>query len=102
MIVLFIDATSNKEVRVGLRINGKNHVIRRKLDFQRAQVVLPLIDEILREKNIKLKDLNSIEVNTGAGSFTGIRVGLSVANALGLSLGIPVLPAGRHGKKVIY
>lgn len=93
--VLLIDTTSNQEIGVGLRIDNKNYFIRKKLDWRRAQVVLPLVDRILREKNIKLKDLNGIEVNTKAGSFTGVRVGLSVANALGFSLGIPV-------KKVIY
>ena len=39
--------------------------------------------------------LEGIEVETGPGSFTGLRVGVSVANALGYSLGIPV-----NGKKI--
>ena len=38
----------------------------------------------------KIKDISEIEVNTGPGSFTGLRVGVSIANALGWALGIPV------------
>lgn len=59
-----------------------------------SQVLLPLIDRILKAKNLKYENLDGIEVEIGPGSFTGLRVGVSVANALGLSLGIPV-----NGKK---
>ncbi len=55
-----------------------------------SQVLLDLIMKILEQANLELKDLTEIEVNVGPGSFTGIKVGVSVANALGFSLGIPV------------
>jgi tRNA threonylcarbamoyladenosine biosynthesis protein TsaB len=58
-------------------------------------VVLILIDKLLREYGLRIKDITRIEVNLGPGSFTGVRVGASVANALGFSLKIPV-----NGKKV--
>lgn len=57
-----------------------------------SQVLLPLLKRLLRITNYELK---SIEVETGSGSFTGLRVGVAVANALGYSLGIPV-----NGKKL--
>ena len=34
--------------------------------------------------------IDAIEVNAGPGSFTGLRVGASIANALSFALGIPV------------
>lgn len=55
-----------------------------------SQVLLPLIDKLLTQNSIKFQDLKEIEVATGPGSFTGVRVGVSIANALGFSLGIPV------------
>ncbi|MBI2622395.1 hypothetical protein HYW66_02070 [Candidatus Microgenomates bacterium] len=95
MNTLLIDTTSNKEIEVGLRINSKKYAVRQKIDKRRAQVVLPLIDKILRKNNVRLSDLNEIEVNTKEGSFTGIRVGLSIAQALSFTLKIPL-------KKVLY
>lgn len=61
---------------------------------EKAQRLLPFINESLVKKSAKLTDLSEIEVYTDSGSFTGIRVGVSIANALGWSLGIPV-----NGKK---
>ena len=60
------------------------------------QLLLLSIDQLLTEQGATLRGLQSIEVNTGPGSFTGTRVGVAVANALGLALNIPVndQPAG--------
>jgi|SRR3989344_4617728 len=87
---LLIDTSSNEEITVGLRINEEEKKLTQKIGEQKAQIVLPMIEKILKKNNLKLKDLTGIEVNTGPGSFTGLRVGVSVANALGFSLRIPV------------
>ena len=55
-----------------------------------SQIVLPMITELLTQKGKSLNDLTEIEVFTGPGSFTGLRVGVSIANALGYALKIPV------------
>ncbi len=55
-----------------------------------SQVLLPLIKKLLEKNNINFKDLKGIEVELGPGSFTGLKIGASVANALGFSLNIPV------------
>lgn len=90
MTVLYINTSSNKEIKVGLTIDGQKDTISQKIDFQKAQVVLGLIDKILKEHTLNLKDITKIKVVTGPGSFTGLRVGIAVANALGWSLNIPV------------
>lgn len=90
MNVLLIDTTNNKEVTVGLRIDGKDVIRKQPLDTRKAQVVLPMLEEMLQEQHLRLKNLSSIEVSSGPGSFTGIRVGLSIANTLGFLLHIPV------------
>lgn len=59
-----------------------------------SQVLLPLISKLLDREKMIFKDLQGIEVETGPGSFTGLRVGVSVANSLGFALNIPV-----NGKK---
>ncbi len=89
-IVLSIDTSSNKEIVVGLRIDGKSYEKREEIGVQKSQVVLPLVEEILAEHHLDPTDITSIEVAQGPGSFTGLRVGISIANALAYSLTIPV------------
>lgn len=83
---LFIDTSDSEEITVGL--DGKT--FKEKARQKASQKLLPFIDELLKKKGKSLKDITEIEVNTGPGSFTGLRVGVSVANALGWTLGIPV------------
>jgi len=63
-----------------------------------SQVLLPMIVKILKENKKSFLDLTAIEVNPGPGSFTGTRVGVTVANALGYALDLPV--NGKKGKIV--
>lgn len=89
-IILLIDTTNNQEVSVGLRIDNKKYIDKRKLDSKKREIVLNLVQNLVKKHKIKLGDLTEIEVNPGPGSFTGIRVGVSIANALGFALNIPV------------
>lgn len=93
-MILYIDTKDQKHVKVSLKKNGE--VVRTLSEENQigSQVLLPLIEKLLKQEKLEYKDLKGIEVETGPGSFTGIRVGVSVANALGFSLGIPV-----NGKK---
>jgi tRNA threonylcarbamoyladenosine biosynthesis protein TsaB len=95
-IILFIDTTSSQVIKVGLNKNGKEFIIEQQLDKQKAQVVLPLIDRLLKKHNLTLKDIEAIHINPGPGSFTGVRVGLTIANMLAFLLKISVngKPAG--------
>lgn len=94
-MILFINTANRKKIEVALKQDGK--VINSKFaenDFG-SQVLLNLITEILAENNLEFKDLKGVEVEKGPGSYTGLKVGASVANALGFSLGILV-----NGKKM--
>src|SRR3989304_8722745 len=64
-----------------------------------SQVLLPIIIKILKKNKASFSDLTAVEVNPGPGSFTGTRVGVSVANALGFALNIPINK--KKGKIVI-
>lgn len=89
-VILFIDSASNKEISVGVKINGKGYITKEKIGSQKAQAVLPMIEKLLKKHKLNLKDLTKIEVNTGSGSFTGLRVGIAIANALAFALKISV------------
>jgi len=47
--------------------------------------------ELLKDARIQLRDITHIVVNIGPGSFTGIRVGMSLARSLAYSLDLPIL-----------
>lgn len=83
---LYID-TSQREKTV---IKLDDQTFEKDNSNKKSQILLPFIMETLEKNNKKLSDISEIEVNTGPGSFTGLRVGISVANALGWSLKIPV------------
>lgn len=90
MKTIYIDTSDNKEIVVGLIIDDRKFLITKPLEKQKSQIVLSLIEEVLQNHTLTFQDIHTIEVNPGPGSFTGVRVGVSVANALSFSLGIPV------------
>jgi len=58
---------------------------------QLAETIHLKIKELLESQQCDLKDLQGITVYKGPGSFTGLRIGLSVANTLADSLGLPIV-----------
>lgn len=59
---------------------------------QSAQKVLPMISELLIEAGMQLSELDLIAVVAGPGSFTGVRIGVAVAQGLSLSGELPAVP----------
>lgn len=67
---------------------------------QLADELLGQIMDLLGTRKLKLSDLSGLIVFSGPGSFTSLRIGHTVANALADSLGIPVVGArGEHWLK---
>ncbi len=88
---LFIDTSKSDITIVGLdnkrwKFETKKH---------KSQKLLEVIDQTLKKQKKILKDISKIEINLGPGSFTGLRVGISVANALAWALKVPI-----NGKKI--
>ena len=99
-MILKIDTTKTQGVTIELidQKTGKKDKLIKTQEIG-SQVLLPMIIKILRKNKLTFTDLTAIEVNPGPGSFTGTRVGVSVANVLGFALGIPV--NGKRGKIAI-
>ncbi|MBC7707873.1 tRNA (adenosine(37)-N6)-threonylcarbamoyltransferase complex dimerization subunit type 1 TsaB [Polaromonas sp.] len=57
---------------------------------QLAETIHLKIKEVLDAQDLSLKDVEGIAMHQGSGSFTGLRIGITVANALADSLGIPI------------
>ncbi len=56
-----------------------------------AATIITSMEQALREANIGIRDIDLIVVAGGPGSFTGLRIGISTAKGLSLSLGIPMV-----------
>lgn len=56
-----------------------------------SQRILPEIQRLLAESNLKLADLDGVVYGAGPGAFTGVRVAVGVAQGLAFGAGLPVL-----------
>ena len=56
-----------------------------------ASMLTIFIDELLREYGIRAKDLEAIAVSKGPGSYTGLRIGVSVAKGIAYAASIPLI-----------
>lgn len=81
--ILWID-TATDYVFLSLVIDGtevgsfyqndlKNHAV----------TIMPLLEELLNNSGLKLKDINQVVVGIGPGSYTGVRIGVSIAKTIG-------------------
>lgn len=91
MIALTI-RTDKPEAEIGL-YNDQNQLAYRTWQAHRelSSTILSTIKQLLKEQNLELESINGIVVYPGPGSFTGLRIGTSVANSLAHALGVPIV-----------
>lgn len=83
---LEIDTSKRDQSTVRLSCAGKVYEKKSSQIKGSSQQVLPLIEMILKDAHCTLDDIKDIHVHTGPGSYTGLRVGIAIASALGLLL----------------
>jgi tRNA threonylcarbamoyl adenosine modification protein YeaZ len=57
-----------------------------------AEAIAPMVQEVMTEAGIGPNDLTGIAVTIGPGTFTGIRIGLALAQGLSAARNLPLLP----------
>lgn len=90
MYSLFLDTHSRNIIEVlykngevidkSIRISEHNH----------SDYTMPMLKSLLDNNKITVKDLNEIFVVNGPGSFTGVRLGVTIAKTLAYTLNIPI------------
>lgn len=100
---IYIDSCQTGQIII--KIDDKTFT--QEIDQPQDQNVLALLDSSLRSMGIDKSQITNIKVNQGPGSFTGSRVGVSVANALAFALGVkvndqnpPVMPIYSQGPNI--
>ena len=90
MTSLFID-THDKDINIVLYKDGlildKNI---KESERHHSDYIMPMLKEILDRNNLTVHDINEIYVVNGPGSFTGVRLGVTIAKTLAFTLNVPI------------
>ncbi len=84
--------TSTSVCSVCIAENGKK-LIGKETREQNAhsKILTVFIDDIFRESEIKVKEINAVAVSKGPGSYTGLRIGVSAAKGIAYGAGVPLI-----------
>lgn len=89
-MILLIDSSTEK-LRLWLKNDDFEVNFEKTLGREMAKNILVEIKEFLAENGANWQNLRGICVFAGPGSFTGLRIGVTVANTLADSLKIPIV-----------
>lgn len=91
MFILGIDTATR--VAGAAVVNGERLVSERFIHNLQthSQNIIPMIQQVMDDAGLKPADLSGIAVTGGPGSFTGLRIGMSVAKTMSMVLKIPVI-----------
>ncbi|MRS89228.1 tRNA (adenosine(37)-N6)-threonylcarbamoyltransferase complex dimerization subunit type 1 TsaB [Enterobacteriaceae bacterium RIT714] len=90
MRILAID-TATEACSVALWDNGNLFAHFEECPREHTQRILPLVKEILHQGNTTLTELDALAFGRGPGSFTGVRIGIGIAQGLALGANLPMI-----------
>ena len=88
-MILFID-THDELITVGLKNGEELYLKTQESEYSHSIYTMPMIESLFKDNNFNVKDLKKIIVVNGPGSFTGIRIGLSIAKTMAYALNIDI------------
>lgn len=88
-MILFID-THDSLITIGIKTDNELLTKTKESEYSHSKYVMPMIKELFDESNLDVHDLKEIVVVNGPGSFTGIRIGLTIAKTMAYSLDISI------------
>ncbi|TDQ57333.1 tRNA threonylcarbamoyladenosine biosynthesis protein TsaB [Mesocricetibacter intestinalis] len=84
--------TSTEACSVALLHRGETLWADEQAQRSHTKRILPMIDKILADAGLHLKQVDALVFGRGPGSFTGVRVGAGIAQGLALGADLPVIP----------
>lgn len=91
MAALLTIETSTLACSVALKVNGR--LVSRYSEVPRSHTrqVMPMVNEVLNDAQIKIDQIDAIGVTVGPGSFTGLRIGFASVQGLAFAADLPVI-----------
>ena len=83
--------TANKNLEIALSVGQQVFSVVESENAHHNEAIIPAIDSILKQHNLKLADVDKFAVVVGPGSFTGIRVGIATIKAFRDALNKPAV-----------
>ena len=85
--------TSGEMCSAAVLLDGNSFV---EMNFLQKHIhskkIIDMIDSVIKNSGLEIGNIKAIAVSGGPGSFTGLRIGFSVAKGLALGAGIPIIP----------
>lgn len=99
MLVLALDTATSAVTAGLLRLPaaGSLQVLAQRITVDaraHGELLMPSVCEVLAAAGVSMHDLDAVVCGAGPGPFTGLRVGMVTAAALGDALSVPVYPVG--------
>ncbi|MCF0116707.1 MAG: tRNA (adenosine(37)-N6)-threonylcarbamoyltransferase complex dimerization subunit type 1 TsaB [Bacilli bacterium] len=90
MISLFLDSSN---VDLSIAIADDEHIID-EISYEawqrQSELMIPELDKILTKNNVSRQDIKDVVVSIGPGSYTGVRIALTIAKVIAVALNVPV------------
>ncbi|MGP3593297.1 tRNA (adenosine(37)-N6)-threonylcarbamoyltransferase complex dimerization subunit type 1 TsaB [Vagococcus sp. WN89Y] len=90
MRILAID-TATEACSVALLNDGTTFAHFELCPREHTQRILPLVQDVLRDADLTLTGLDALAFGRGPGSFTGVRIGIGIAQGLALGAALPMI-----------
>jgi tRNA threonylcarbamoyladenosine biosynthesis protein TsaB len=91
MNILALD-TCTENCSVALRINNELYAISQPTQRGHSDLILGMMDSLFLQSQTSINDVEAVVFGRGPGSFTGVRVGVAVAQGIAFAKAIPVVP----------
>lgn len=91
MNILAIE-TATESCSVALEVGGQVWQRYQHAPRQHAELLLPWVQELLREAGIGFEDIDVVAFSQGPGSFTSVRIGIGVVQGIAWAADCPVVP----------
>lgn len=88
--ILALD-TATEACSVALMVGDKLYSRSEVAPRDHTKKILPMVDEVLKEAGITLQELDALAFGRGPGSFTGVRIGIGIAQGLAFGADVPMI-----------
>ncbi|WP_076585257.1 tRNA (adenosine(37)-N6)-threonylcarbamoyltransferase complex dimerization subunit type 1 TsaB [Vibrio ostreicida] len=88
--ILALD-TATENCSVALLVNQKIYARSEVAPRDHTKKILPMVDDVLKEAGVALTELDALAFGRGPGSFTGVRIGIGIAQGLAFGADLPMI-----------